>query len=231
MLDINRHIDIFNPSKFDYPVHLIGCGGMGSRIAEGLVRMGLGRKDKNPIYLYDHDIFENHNLANQWAALNHLGKFKAQAVRSQMFKINPLACISAYPKKVETGMLLTGVVFICIDSMGGRKNIMEEVIANSPEVKCVIETRMDAGVGVSHCFDPRHKKQLQCWRMYWHPDSQADNLVGCGGVQSIISTIYGTTALALKQLEQFAKNKTTYGVPNRIYHDFEECIINTEVWS
>jgi len=229
-LDIKRHRSVFNPDIFHMPISVIGCGGMGSRVAEGLVRMGLGQEGKNPISLYDHDSFAMHNLTNQWVSIPHLLKMKVKAVRSQMLEINPQADVIDRPHEVRGEIPLEGVVFICVDSMDARRVIVDEVMEDRSRVKCIIETRMDAGVGISHCFDPNDASQLACWRMYWYSDDEADNMQGCGGAQSIISAIYATTALALKQLEHFAVKKSTKKMQNRVYQDFDECLLRSEQW-
>jgi hypothetical protein len=230
MLDVRRHKQVFNPDSFNLPLHIIGCGGMGSRVAEALVRMGLGTEGKNPITLYDHDSFEAHNLTNQWVSIPHLLQRKVDAVRSQMLEINPLAAISVQPIKVEQPLPLAGVIFLCLDSMKDRRVIVDQLLEDAEQVCCIIETRMDAGVGISHCFNPNNLNQLSCWRLYWHSDTEADNMQGCGGHQSIISAIYATTALALKQLEHFAKHMTTDIDDNRVYFDFDELCLKTERW-
>jgi hypothetical protein len=230
MINTLRHKGIFNHTLFQYPVHIIGCGGMGSRIAEGLVRMGVGIKKQSPIHLYDGDVFEEHNLANQWAVVRGLKLPKVEAVKDEMQEINEAVAVFTNPYMIEGAVTLTGVVFLCLDSMEARRVVVDEVLAKNPFVPCVIETRMDAGVGVSHCFDPSNDRQLACWRMYWHSDYEADNLQGCSGDQSIISAVYGTTALALKQFEQFARIGSTHNMPNRVYQDFDEVHTSSEVW-
>jgi molybdopterin/thiamine biosynthesis adenylyltransferase len=230
MLDVKRHKQVFDPNMFNMPLHVIGCGGMGSRVAEGLVRMGLGIESKSPIALYDHDSFALHNLTNQWVSVPHLLKKKVDAVRAQMVEINPQASVIIHPEAVDGPIPLGGVVFICLDTMEDRRVIIDDVLEDADRVRCVIETRMDAGVGISHCFNPNDPNQLACWRMYWHSDDEAENMRGCGGAQSIISAIYATTALALKQLEHFAKKKSTADMANRVYQDFDSYVIRSEQW-
>jgi len=230
MLDTKRHKQIFNPESFSMPVHIVGCGGMGSRVAEGMVRMGVGVADKSPIHLYDADIFEAHNLTNQWTTSSRLHMKKVEVVRSLMLEVNPQASIIINPVRLQEETALSGVVFICVDSMKDRQALIEKVMKKPSEVHCVIEVRMDAGVGVTHCFNPNNQKQLDCWRLYWFPDSEGDNMQGCGGAQSIISAIYATTAMALKQFEHFARSKNTIDMQNRVYQDFDACTIKSEQW-
>lgn len=231
MIDARRHKQVFNPDTFRFQVHIIGCGGMGSRIAEGLSRMGVGIKDQSTIHLYDADEFEAHNLTNQWTTFSRVGMKKVESTKSLMLEINPQSDIHCNIIRLSEFKKMSGVVFICVDSMNDRRTIIDKVLEDPSDVKCVIETRMDAGVGVTCCFDPNNKKQLDCWRLYWFPDTEADNMQGCGGYQSIISAIYATTAMALKQFEHFARTKSTANMLNRVYQDFDACIIRSESWS
>jgi ThiF family len=230
MLDTSRHNAIFSCDAFDCSVHIIGCGGMGSRVAEGLTRMGVGIHDQSPIHLYDHDCFDGHNIANQWIDAGDVGSNKAECLAANMTRLN-LGCeVVPHSHRVQEYIPLSEVVFICVDSMSSRRIIMEEVIERNPDVECVIETRMDAQIGISHCFDPFDKKQSDCWWLYWHSDEEADHIGGCSEPQSIISAIYGTTMLALKQFEKFARLGDTWDIANRVYVDFDDFKVRTEQW-
>lgn len=229
MLDVSRHKAIFNPETFVMPVRIIGCGGMGSRVGEALIRMGVGH-EQCPLHLYDGDIYESHNLANQYIDSEAVGYAKPQMLRHQLLMINRAAHIVDHNKNVLGDVGLTGVVFVCVDSMRDRYAIMSNAIEGKSGIRCVIETRMDAYVGISHCFDAYDKRQCDCWWLYWHSDGEAENIAGCSGPQSIISAIFGTTMLALKQFEGFARSKSTDTMPNRIYQDFEAGIIRGEAW-
>lgn len=234
MLDTRRHNHVFNPTKFNLPVHVIGCGGMGSRIAEGLVRMGVGLSGQSPIILYDDDYFEFHNLTNQWVSNAGISLSKANIVKRQMNDIVPSAEIRANVCRVDEDNIdsveLSGIVFLCLDSMLDRRTIVDKALENNRNVDCVIETRMDAGVGISHCFNPCSQKQLECWGMYWHSDEEAENLIGCGSPQSIISAIFSTTGMVLKMFEKFAEQRTTSGIKNRVYCDFTNHYMSSEYW-
>jgi hypothetical protein len=204
---------------------------MGSRVAEGLARMGVGSFSDDSVTIYDNDIFEAHNLVNQWVSYKSLGQSKAYTVEENMKHINPSINVQACDKAVNYYISLkelAGVVFLCVDSMAVRRDVVEGMVGNSA-VRCVIETRMDAGVGVSHCFNPHNDHHLDCWRLYWFPDDEAENMMGCGGPQSIISAIYGTTTLALKQFESYARSGFS-SVFNRIYYDFDECVVRSQRW-
>ena len=58
-MDCSKFLELFNPSKVRDRIHIIGCGSVGSTIAELLMRYGLKKFD-----LYDFDIVEEKNIAN-----------------------------------------------------------------------------------------------------------------------------------------------------------------------
>lgn len=225
-----RQRAVFQADLFQLPISIIGAGGMGSSIATSLVRMGLGQK-QSPIYLFDGDKFERHNLANQQVFDNQVGRSKVSVVRENMLAINPACTVIDRKQMIMDSTGLEGIVFMCVDRMEARANIMETCLEKNKLVECVIETRMDARVGISHCFDPNNKRHCDCWWEQQYLDSQADNMAGCGGNVSIISAVLGTTMLALKQFEMFARTGRPYHMPNRLYQDFDQAKIKSLEWS
>ena len=59
-MNLIKSQDYFNPLNVTERCHIIGCGSVGSTIAELLARLGLTK-----ISLYDFDTVSPHNLANQ----------------------------------------------------------------------------------------------------------------------------------------------------------------------
>ncbi len=224
-----RNRAIFNPRSFSYPVHIIGTGGMGSHIAAALARMGVGLP-KSPIFLYDYDKFEVHNLANQLMSSTHVGWSKIKAVKSQLQEIRPGIVVHTRRGEIDRQIELSGVVFVCVDSMAARATIMETCLENNDEIKCVIETRMDAGAGISYCFDPNNTRHCDCWWEQCYEDDETENMTGCSGNLSVISAVWGTASLALKQFEAFARTANPKSVINRVYQDFDFPGIRSTVW-
>jgi molybdopterin/thiamine biosynthesis adenylyltransferase len=66
-------------------VAVIGCGGLGGYIIEGLARLGVGR-----IIAVDPDVFEEHNLNRQLlSTMTNLGLPKVTAAARRVIEINP----------------------------------------------------------------------------------------------------------------------------------------------
>ena len=60
-------------------IHIIGCGSVGSTLAELLARLGLTK-----ITLYDFDTVEPKNLANQLFRQEHINMTKVDALTSML---------------------------------------------------------------------------------------------------------------------------------------------------
>jgi len=59
-LNLAKSYDFFKPEEVKERIHIIGCGSVGSAVAELLARFGLTK-----LTLYDFDKVEPKNLANQ----------------------------------------------------------------------------------------------------------------------------------------------------------------------
>ena len=75
---------------------VIGCGGIGSPLAELLIRGGFQN-----LILVDNDIIEQTNLQRQMFFENEIGKSKAKTLKNHLLKINKNANIEAYQDRVS----------------------------------------------------------------------------------------------------------------------------------
>jgi molybdopterin/thiamine biosynthesis adenylyltransferase len=73
-------------------VTLFGLGSMGSRLAIGLVRAGIGK-----FKLIDPDTFEIENNSRHECNLHDIGRSKVKAVKERILKINPFVKVETYP--------------------------------------------------------------------------------------------------------------------------------------
>lgn len=121
-MNLAKSYEFFNPDKCTDRIHLIGCGSVGSAVAELLARFGLTN-----VSLYDFDTVEEHNLANQMFTTKNLYKPKIEGVYERWCDINPEAAktIKLYPEG-WTGQKLSGYVFLCVDNIELRKKIVED---------------------------------------------------------------------------------------------------------
>jgi len=136
ILNLSKSYDFFKPENCKERIHIIGCGSVGSTVAELLVRFGLTK-----ITLYDFDIVEPKNLANQMFRQEHIGLLKTEALSEMLSEINPE--ISKNLNLEHEGydeQKLSGYVFLCVDNIELRRNI---AVANkyNPYIKAMFDFR------------------------------------------------------------------------------------------
>ena len=83
-MDLTKSIEYFNPVDVRGKCHIIGCGSVGSTVAEMLARLGVTN-----FVLYDFDLVEPHNLANQMFVHSDIKHPKVEAVKRIITDINP----------------------------------------------------------------------------------------------------------------------------------------------
>ena len=83
-MNLTKSYEFFQPEKDKTTIHIIGCGSVGSTVAENLARCGV----KN-MTLWDFDKVEPHNIVNQMFNENHVGMLKVDALRDILTDINP----------------------------------------------------------------------------------------------------------------------------------------------
>lgn len=135
-MDLSKSFEYFDPSNVNGKIHIIGCGSVGSTLAEMLARLGI-----RDFVLYDFDTVEAHNLANQMFRHTDIGKMKVEATKELIISINPEAapCITMHPEGY-TNQRLNGYVFLCVDNIDLRREICEKNRMNRA-IKAVFDFR------------------------------------------------------------------------------------------
>ena len=190
-----RHQEIFDPTKFGaLPISIIGVGATGSRVFASLVELGCTN-----ITLFDPDVVEAHNLANQLFSHADIGRFKGEACLSWYhtktghdpkdisYIARYVPCEEAQPK---------GFVFLLTDSMSSRREIAEACFRNNPDVLHVFETRMASSYGNVFNFNPMF--DLDAWLATLTSDEEAE-VSACGSSISVGPTASIIANLAVWQ--------------------------------
>lgn len=81
----------------DKSVLLVGCGSVGSALAQRMTSVGLGR-----LTIADPDAFSENNLYRHTLSLNDIGQNKSAAVAVQLKLRHPWANVSWAPRRLET---------------------------------------------------------------------------------------------------------------------------------
>ena len=83
-MDLSKSYEFFQPEKDNSRIHIVGCGSVGSTVAENLVRCGVTN-----LTLWDFDHVEAHNIVNQMFRQKDIGKPKVEALADILTEINP----------------------------------------------------------------------------------------------------------------------------------------------
>ena len=135
-MNLAKSYEYFQPESVDARIHIIGCGSVGSTLAENLVRMGL----KN-LTLWDFDVVEAHNIVNQMFVERQIGKPKVEALRDLLLEINPdLKDTIRLEPDGWRGKTLSGYIFLCVDNIELRREIAEKH-KNNPNVRGFFDFR------------------------------------------------------------------------------------------
>ena len=207
-LSIIRHQSIFDPTKNDVPIHIIGAGATGSRVWLALVELGLTN-----IIVYDFDNVEAHNLANQIYLEEDIGKPKVEALRDYYKKKTGNAAPDTFKfinEKVDheddryTKETFNGVVFMLTDTMASRKSIYTNLILGS-QTFAMIETRMASSFGDIKTVNPFDAVESQTWLDSLISDDDAEVSL-CGSSISVGPTANIIANLAVWQLIHLLTN-------------------------
>lgn len=209
-MNISKSADFFNPTEIEEKIHIIGCGAVGSTLAEMLVRMGCSN-----ICLYDFDLVTPHNLANQMFLNKHIGLPKLKALHEILTDINPDVKLELFEKGwIENETELDGYVFLAVDNIELRRKIAETNMFNT-NIIAMFDFRMglDSGEHFAADWSSTKDKTNLINGMSFTTEEAAENTPrnACGTTLNIISTVrtlvsYGITNF----IKMYKSNKNDF---------------------
>lgn len=168
-MEFLRQLDLVSPDTLDVPIHLIGCGGIGSFAALVLSKMGVQQ-----LHLYDPDAIEEHNLPNQLFRLRDVGRYKIEALQEILEEFaRPPAEVQ--PVEVEARRM-TGVVISGVDSMRARKAIWLRSIRYRAGILRYLDARMGAEVARIYAVNPTDPADIRFYEKTLYDDEEAEVL-------------------------------------------------------
>ena len=206
-MDLSKSYDYFKPEQCKGSIYILGCGAVGSSLAEMLVRLGL-----TDIVLYDFDYVTGHNIANQMYVEADIGLAKVDALYSHLVSINPLAkdnIVRVYER--YTDQPLSGYVFLCMDNIDTRREIAEANVANT-YIKAVFDFRMRLEEAQHYAADWRNPQMVQNLinsMQFSHAEAQAETPVSaCNLALSVVPTVRDIVARGVANFMNFIKTGT-----------------------
>ena len=162
-----RQLDLINPKILsNMPIHIIGCGGIGSALAIYASKMGA-----HTITLWDFDKFEIHNLPNQMCRTQDIGKYKADALADIIMDFEDIE-VDTRLEEFNGDIEPNTVVIMAVDSMKTRKEIWK-LVKKSP-ISYVIDGRMGLLTLNVYSVDPSSKTQVDYYeKTLWDDEEVA----------------------------------------------------------
>lgn len=176
-----RHIEVFNSHEFDMPVHIIGCGAIGSKVG-----MLLGKLGAEKLYLYDFDKVNPVNIPNQVFTARHVGMNKAEALADLIEECGGKRPYAAQ-EKVDATFTMAGIIVVMVDTMEGRSSIWHDCIKAKPHVKFMVEARMGADQGRIYSVNPHSQEHIDRYEETLYSDEEAE-VSACGASTSVGAT-------------------------------------------
>jgi len=203
-LNLAKSYDFFKPEEVKERIHIIGCGSIGSTVAELLARFGLTK-----ITLYDFDKVEPKNLANQLFRQEHVGVEKTKALAEMLCEINPEAKdaikIAAHGYVAQK---LSGYVFLCVDNIDLRREIATANKDNA-YIKAMFDFRTrltDAQHYAANWSDMKMVDDFLNSMNFSHEDAVEETpMSACNVTLSVAPTIRIISALGVANFVNFAK--------------------------
>lgn len=205
-MDLSKSYEYFQPEKDDARIHIVGCGSVGSTVAENLARSGV----KN-FTLWDFDTVEAHNIVNQMFRQKDINRPKVEALKDILLEINPDIADSIELKPEGwNGKLMSGYIFLCVDNIDLRRKIVEQHM-DSPFVKAVFDFRTrleDAQHYAADWSNFKMKKDLLNSMNFSHDEAKEETPVSaCNVTLGVCPTVRIICAYGAANFMNFVNGK------------------------
>lgn len=150
-------------------VCILGLGGLGSNIANNLVRSGVGN-----LKLVDFDMVEASNLNRQMYRINHIGMKKTDALKEILLEISPFTILDVEHVKVTKENVLDivkeyDIVVEAFDNAETKSDVINEIIFNYDDKYIV------SGSGMAGIEDSNNIKTIKRFdKLYICGDGYSD---------------------------------------------------------
>jgi molybdopterin/thiamine biosynthesis adenylyltransferase len=220
-MNLNKHLDFIKPYAYGKPIHIIGVGAVGSRVAELVVRLGF-----NDIHIYDFDIVEDGNITNQIYTYRDMGMSKEDALERILLDINPHLQLTKHGRYEKQP--LEGAIFLAVDSIKTRREITKANIRNL-KIDLFIDMRMRLTDG--QVYTAVWKEAQQAHRflnsMDFNDEDDLTPVSVCGTTLSVAPTVVTLVSIGIMNLMRYIRKESIREVA---FLDLMEFNINTIVY-
>lgn len=205
-MNLIKSREFFNPQELKERIHIIGCGSVGSTIAELLARFGITK-----ISLYDFDIVAPHNLANQMFFERDIKRLKVDAVKDLITSINHEANndIETFEKGYVPSSKLNGYVFLCVDNIDLRREIATKNRFNQ-SIKAMfdVRTRLTDAQSFATEWVPQEIDNFLKSMDFTHEEAAKETpITACNVTMSVATTIRVICSLCVSNFVNYTRTK------------------------
>ena len=198
-MNLNKHLEFIQPTAYNKPIHIVGVGAIGSRVAEVLVRLGF-----DDLHIYDFDIVEDVNVTNQLYTYPDLGMKKIDAMKRHLMDINPALKLTLHERYVD--QILSGAVFLSVDSIDTRRKIVTDNMSNMGiDLFLDIRMRLTDAQAYAAVWNTRNSKQILLNTMAFTDAEDLTPVSVCGTSLSVAPTILTIVSMQVFNFIKFIK--------------------------
>jgi hypothetical protein len=198
-LDWTRQHDLIPQEKLQFPITLIGAGGINSPTALALAKMGC-----DDITVYDFDAVDDVNIANQFYPLSSVGKPKVEAlalVLEEFAGVKPQIICGPFTGEER----LKGCIISGVDTMKARMTIWRAV-RYKPAISLYIDARLGAEIGMIYSIRPCDIDEVRFYEETLHSEEESFEAL-CTARATIYSPLF-MAALITNQVKKHALEET-----------------------
>lgn len=205
-MNLVKSYEFFNPNTVDARIHIIGCGSVGSTVAENLARCGVTK-----MTLWDFDTVSAHNICNQMFFDRDIGKPKVEALKDHLMMINPdIEADLVLKPDGWNGERLGGYIFLAADSIEVRRNIVEKNM-NNMSVRAVFDFRTELTSAQHYAADwsdYAQKQNLLSTMDFSHDEAvEAAPVSACGVTLGVATTVRLVSAIGVNNFIRTIKGE------------------------
>lgn len=213
-LDLKRQSTLIPSGIGEASATVVGCGAIGSHVAEALAKIGLGK-----LVLYDDDVVEAHNMPNQGFWLQDLGRTKVQAIGARLTAGTGIDVEMHAQRFCAETEISTPILVAAVDSMTARAMVFEAFLRSDALI--MLDGRMGARYGRTFVVRKDDIATVAAYRLALHSD--ADGSEEPCTAKATIFCAFGLTGLLVGQLVNWILGEF---VPFETSADFSHSIVS-----
>ncbi len=166
-MDHGRQLGLINPANLQFPITILGAGGVGSPTALALAKMGCGQ-----LTVWDGDIVEEVNTASQLYGMPYLALAKVEALANIVGMLTGIT-LKQENRFWEEQLIDAHLIISAIDSMEARKRLYNKH-KHSP--LWFIDARMGGNTLILYAFNLSDSAPCAEYEKTLYSDDEADPL-------------------------------------------------------